>query len=72
MRDALAGFQMAATNIPQALGYTKIADTTVVTGRLALLDKERVRLIILLDPVTRSASDYPSPGCDGRDPSRNR
>ncbi|HZL67739.1 MAG TPA: hypothetical protein VFC29_10455, partial [Candidatus Limnocylindrales bacterium] len=24
-RDALAGFQLAAMNIPQALGYTRIA-----------------------------------------------
>jgi hypothetical protein len=36
MRDALAGFQLAATNIPQALGYTKIADTTVATGETGI------------------------------------
>src|SRR5271169_6246163 len=36
-RDALAGFQLAAMNIPQALGYTKIAGTPVVTGFYTLL-----------------------------------
>ncbi|MGC2110245.1 MAG: SulP family inorganic anion transporter [Candidatus Korobacteraceae bacterium] len=37
MRDALAGFQLAAMNIPQALGYTKIAGMPVVTGFYTLL-----------------------------------
>src|SRR5271166_2744291 len=37
IRDALAGFQLAAMNIPQALGYTKIAGTPVVTGFYMLL-----------------------------------
>jgi len=37
IRDALAGFQLAAMNIPQALGYTKIAGTPVVTGFYTLL-----------------------------------
>ena len=37
MRDALAGFTLAAMNIPQALGYTKIAGTPVVTGLYTLL-----------------------------------
>ena len=36
-RDMLAGFQLAAMNIPQALGYTKIAGTPVVTGIYTLL-----------------------------------
>src|SRR5580700_5637823 len=36
-RDALAGFQLAALNIPQALGYTKIAGMPVVTGFYTLL-----------------------------------
>jgi len=36
-RDALAGFQLAAMNIPQALGYTKIAGTPIVTGFYTLL-----------------------------------
>ncbi|HKF30158.1 MAG TPA: SulP family inorganic anion transporter [Candidatus Binataceae bacterium] len=36
-RDALAGFQLAAMNIPQALGYTKIAGTPVITGLYTLL-----------------------------------
>jgi sulfate permease, SulP family len=36
-RDTLAGFQLAAMNIPQALGYTKIAGTPVVTGFYTLL-----------------------------------
>src|SRR5271157_5725408 len=37
VRDALAGFQLATMNIPQALGYTKIAGTPVVTGFYTLL-----------------------------------
>jgi SulP family sulfate permease len=37
LRDAVAGFQLAAMNIPQALGYTKIAGTPVVTGFYTLL-----------------------------------
>jgi hypothetical protein len=37
MRDALAGFTLAAMNIPQALGYTKFAGTPVVTGLYTLL-----------------------------------
>lgn len=37
VRDALAGFQLAAMNLPQALGYTKIAGTPVVTGFYTLL-----------------------------------
>jgi sulfate permease, SulP family len=36
-RDALAGLQLAAMNIPQALGYTKIAGTPIVTGFYTLL-----------------------------------
>jgi SulP family sulfate permease len=36
-RDALAGFQLAAMNIPQALGYTKIAGMPIVTGFYTLL-----------------------------------
>jgi MFS superfamily sulfate permease-like transporter len=36
-RDALAGFQLAAMNIPQALGYTKIAGMPVITGYYTLL-----------------------------------
>jgi len=37
LRDALAGLQLAAMNLPQALGYTKIAGTPVVTGFYTLL-----------------------------------
>jgi len=37
VRDALAGVELAAMNIPQALGYTKIAGTPVVTGLYTLL-----------------------------------
>src|SRR5262244_427144 len=37
MRDALAGLTLAAMNVPQALGYTKIAGTPVVTGLYTLL-----------------------------------
>jgi SulP family sulfate permease len=37
VRDVLAGFTLAAMNIPQALGYTKIAGMPVVTGLYSLL-----------------------------------
>ena len=37
VRDALAGFQLAAMNIPQALGYTKIAGMPIITGFYTLL-----------------------------------
>jgi SulP family sulfate permease len=37
MRDVLAGFTLAAMNIPQVLGYTKISGTPVVTGLYTLL-----------------------------------
>jgi SulP family sulfate permease len=37
IRDAMAGFQLAAMNIPQALGYTKIAGMPLVTGFYTLL-----------------------------------
>jgi SulP family sulfate permease len=37
VRDALAGFQLAAMNIPQALGYTRIAGMPIVTGFYTLL-----------------------------------
>ena len=37
LRDALAGIQLAAMNIPQALGYTRIAGMPVVTGFYTLL-----------------------------------
>ncbi len=37
VRDALAGIQLAALNIPQALGYTRIAGMPVVTGFYTLL-----------------------------------
>jgi MFS superfamily sulfate permease-like transporter len=37
VRDALAGFTLAAMNVPQALGYTKIAGMPVVTGLYTLL-----------------------------------
>src|SRR5580693_9380386 len=37
LRDALAGFELAAMNIPQALGYARIAGTPVVTGIYTLL-----------------------------------
>ena len=36
-RDALAGVTLAAMNIPQVLGYTRIAGTPVVTGLYTLL-----------------------------------
>ena len=36
-RDALAGFALAAMNIPQALGYTRIAGMPLVTGLYTLL-----------------------------------
>jgi SulP family sulfate permease len=37
MRDILAGLQLAAMNIPQALGYARIAGMPVVTGLYTLL-----------------------------------
>ncbi|MFI4982262.1 MAG: SulP family inorganic anion transporter, partial [Nevskiales bacterium] len=37
MRDVLAGFTLAAMNVPQALGYTRIAGTPVVSGLYTLL-----------------------------------
>jgi sulfate permease, SulP family len=37
LRDALAGIQLAAMNIPQALGYTRIAGMPVVAGFYTLL-----------------------------------
>ena len=37
MRDAMAGITLAAMNVPQALGYTRIAGTPVVTGLYTLL-----------------------------------
>ncbi len=37
LRDALAGIQLAAMNIPQALGYARIAGMPVVTGFYTLL-----------------------------------
>ena len=37
IRDAVAGVTLAAMNIPQALGYTRIAGMPVVTGLYALL-----------------------------------
>jgi SulP family sulfate permease len=36
-RDILAGFTLAAMNIPQTLGYARIAGTPVVTGLYTLL-----------------------------------
>ncbi len=36
-RDALAGLSLAAMNIPQALGYTRIAGTPIITGLYTLL-----------------------------------
>lgn len=32
VRDAVAGVTLASMNIPQVLGYTRIAGTPVVTG----------------------------------------
>ncbi len=37
LRDVVAGFTLAAMNVPQVLGYTKIAGTPVVTGLYTLL-----------------------------------
>ncbi len=37
IRDALAGVQLAAMNIPQALGYARIAGMPIVTGFYTLL-----------------------------------
>jgi len=35
--DIIAGFSLVAMAIPQALGYTKIAGTPVITGLYAIL-----------------------------------
>ena len=37
LRDALAGMTLASMNIPQVLGYTRIAGTPVVTGLYTVL-----------------------------------
>ena len=37
MRDSLAGLNLASMNIPQVLGYTRIAGTPVVTGLYTVL-----------------------------------
>jgi hypothetical protein len=37
VRDAMAGFQLAAMNIPQVPGYTRIAGTPIATGFYTLL-----------------------------------
>jgi MFS superfamily sulfate permease-like transporter len=37
LRDAAAGVQLAAMNIPQVLGYTRIAGTPPITGLYTLL-----------------------------------
>src|SRR5690348_10072432 len=37
LRDALAGVTLASMNVPQALGYTRIAGTPVVTGLYTVL-----------------------------------
>ena len=37
VRDSMAGLTLAAMNVPQALGYTKIAGTPIVTGLYTLL-----------------------------------
>jgi sulfate permease, SulP family len=37
LRDSVAGIELAAMNIPQALGYTSIAGTPAVTGFYTLL-----------------------------------
>lgn len=36
-RDAVAGVTLASMNIPQVLGYTRIAGTPVVTGLYTVL-----------------------------------
>src|SRR5262245_52880214 len=37
LRDALAGVTLASMNVPQVLGYTRIAGTPVVTGLYTVL-----------------------------------
>ena len=37
LKDALAGVTLASMNIPQVLGYTRIAGTPVVTGLYTVL-----------------------------------
>src|SRR5215469_11591247 len=56
IRDAVAGFELEAMKIPQALGYTKIAGTTVVTGFYTLL-------LPLVAFATFGSSAIPRGGC---------
>lgn len=37
VRDVLAGFTLAAMNVPQSLGYARIAGTPIITGLYTLL-----------------------------------
>ena len=37
VNDALAGLVLASMNVPQVLGYTRIAGTPVVTGLYTVL-----------------------------------
>ena len=37
IRDSIAGFTLAAMNVPQVMGYTRIAGTPIVTGLYTLL-----------------------------------
>jgi MFS superfamily sulfate permease-like transporter len=37
VRDAVAGVTLASMNIPQVLGYTRIAGTPVITGLYTVL-----------------------------------
>lgn len=62
LRDALAGVTLASMNIPQVLGYTRIAGTPVVTGlytvflpliAFAILGSSR-HLVVAADSATAS------------------
>jgi MFS superfamily sulfate permease-like transporter len=37
LKDVLAGLTLASMNIPQVLGYTRIAGTPVITGLYTVL-----------------------------------
>jgi len=69
VRDALAGVTLASMNIPQVLGYTRIAGTPVVTGlytvllplvAFAIFGSSR-HLVVAADSATASSMDIVYP-----------
>ena len=69
LRDAFAGVTLASMNIPQVLGYTRIAGTPVVTGlytvllpliAFAVFGSSR-HLVVAADSATAATSRVRSP-----------